>query len=137
MDEPKEQESILIDDEIYRPSEEILKSYIEDRDSLEAKAKKLKAFWADIAAELTWKVYWEKFPCMYETGDSAKRDQDGYVWILGRMDDVITVSGYRFGRAEIEFVESLPKTRSVKIMRRVLKAKELGLPVGDLSTMED
>jgi acetyl-CoA synthetase len=38
---------------------------------------------------------------------------------------------------EIEFVESLPKTRSGKIMRRVLKARELGQPLGDLSTLED
>jgi acetyl-CoA synthetase len=38
---------------------------------------------------------------------------------------------------EIEFRDTLPKTRSGKIMRRVLKAQELGLPVGDLSTMED
>ena len=38
---------------------------------------------------------------------------------------------------EIEVVDSLPKTRSGKIMRRVLKAKELGLPLGDLSTMEE
>jgi acetyl-CoA synthetase len=38
---------------------------------------------------------------------------------------------------EIEFVDSLPKTRSGKIMRRLLKAKELGLPLGDTSTLED
>ena len=38
---------------------------------------------------------------------------------------------------EIEFIDKLPKTRSGKIMRRVLKAKELGLPVGDLSTLAD
>jgi len=38
---------------------------------------------------------------------------------------------------EIEFVTKLPKTRSGKIMRRVLKAQELGLPVGDISTLED
>ncbi|MGR3311385.1 MAG: AMP-binding enzyme, partial [Candidatus Brocadiales bacterium] len=38
---------------------------------------------------------------------------------------------------EIEFVPSVPKTRSGKIMRRLLKAKELGLPTGDLSTLED
>jgi len=38
---------------------------------------------------------------------------------------------------EIEFVDKLPKTRSGKIMRRVLKAQELGLPVGDVSTLED
>ncbi len=152
------------------------------------------------------KVYWERFPGMYDSGDAAKRDKDGYIWILGRTDDVIKVSGYRFGTAEIEsaiishpavsesgvigkphelkgnaikayvilkegylpkepyklvelkkeiinhvgkhmgpiakpeeieFVDSLPKTRSGKIMRRVLKAKELGLPVGDLSTLEE
>ena len=38
---------------------------------------------------------------------------------------------------EIEFVEKVPKTRSGKILRRVLKAKELGQPIGDVSTMED
>jgi acetyl-CoA synthetase len=147
------------------------------------------------------KTYWEKFPNYYLTGDSAKKDADGFIWIIGRVDEVIKVSGYRFGTAEIEsalvshpavseaavigkpdelkgniikafvilksgyngsdslreelrqhvgehmgpiakpseidFVDSLPKTRSGKIMRRVLKAKELGLPVGDLSTLEE
>ncbi len=137
---------------------------------------------------------------LYFTGDSAKIDKDGYVWIIGRNDDVIKVSGHRLGSAElehalvehpavaeaavigkphqvkgesikafiilkishqpsddlkkelvslvrrsigpiatpdeIEFVEKLPKTRSGKIMRRVLKAQELGLPVGDTSTLE-
>ncbi|RMD52253.1 MAG: acetate--CoA ligase [Nitrospirae bacterium] len=151
------------------------------------------------------KTYWEKFPGVYATGDSAKRDEDGYIWIMGRVDEVIKVSGYRFGTAEIEsaivshkavseaavigkphelkgnvikafvvlkkesqpstpqeaeelkkeivehvgkrmgpiakpeeieFRDELPKTRSGKIMRRVLKAQELGLPVGDLSTLE-
>ncbi len=38
---------------------------------------------------------------------------------------------------EIEFVDKVPKTRSGKILRRVLKAKELGQPIGDISTMED
>ena len=135
------------------------------------------------------------------TGDSAKRDQDGYYWIIGRVDDVIKVSGHRLGTAEIEsalvsheavaeaaaiglhhdikgqaihcfvllkkgysgsselveelrqhvsthlspiakpeeiqFVEKLPKTRSGKIMRRVLKARAQGLPEGDLSTLDD
>lgn len=145
-------------------------------------------------------TYWEKIHGVYFTGDSAKKDTDGYYWILGRNDDVLKVSGYRFGSAElekafdshpavaeaavigkphevkgesikgfiilkegyqasdelkkelsqqvrkmvgpiatpdeIEFVTSLPKTRSGKIMRRVLKAKELGQPVGDTSTLE-
>jgi acetyl-CoA synthetase len=144
--------------------------------------------------------YWTRFPGIYMTGDSAKRDEDGYVWVIGRVDDVIKVSGYRLGTAEIEsalvshpsvteaavigvpdevrgsviqaycilatgiepsqrlidilrdhvghevgpiakpatieFVESLPKTRSGKIMRRVLKARALGQDEGDLSTLE-
>ena len=41
-------------------------------------------------------------PGMYFTGDSARRDKDGYFWIIGRVDDVIKVSGYRLGTAEIE-----------------------------------
>ncbi|MDO9066137.1 MAG: acetate--CoA ligase, partial [Chloroflexota bacterium] len=46
--------------------------------------------------------YWSKNPGKYTTGDSAKRDKDGYYWIIGRVDDVIKVSGYRLGTAEIE-----------------------------------
>ncbi len=46
--------------------------------------------------------YWSKYPGMYTTGDSAKRDKDGYFWIIGRVDDVIKVSGHRLGTAEIE-----------------------------------
>ena len=138
---------------------------------------------------------------LYFTGDSAKKDEDGYFWIIGRNDDVIKVSGHRLGSAELEsafvahqsvaeaavigkpdevkgekikafvilkkgvkptdqlktelvqqvrkmigpiatpdeidFVEKLPKTRSGKIMRRVLKAQELGQPLGDTSTLEN
>ncbi len=145
--------------------------------------------------------YWSKYPGKYLTGDSAKRDKDGYFWVIGRVDDVIKVSGYRLGTAEIEsalvshaavaeaaaiglphevkgtaihayvmlrtgntpsdelkeelrqhvghemgpiakpeeivFVDKLPKTRSGKIMRRVLKARAQGLPEGDISTLED
>jgi acetyl-CoA synthetase len=144
--------------------------------------------------------YWSTYEGKYLTGDSAKIDEDGYFWIIGRMDDVIKVSGYRLGTAEIEsglvshadvaeaaaiaipdevkgnvifayvilragvtgspelaqalkdhvghevgpiakpakieFVESLPKTRSGKIMRRLLKARAQGLPEGDVSTLE-
>ncbi|HLO57595.1 MAG TPA: acetate--CoA ligase [Bacteroidales bacterium] len=148
-------------------------------------------------------TYWSKYKDKgwYLTGDSAKKDENGYFWIIGRVDDVIKVSGYRLGTAEIEsvmishpavaesaavavphdikgnaihmfviikkgfeasreleqelgkhvvdhlgsiarpeavkIVDSLPKTRSGKIMRRVLKARILGLPEGDLSTLED
>ena len=145
--------------------------------------------------------YWSKFPGVYLTGDSARRDKDGYYWIIGRVDDVIKVSGYRLGTAEIEsalvshpavaeaaaiglpheikghaifayvilrngfsksdqlieeliqhvghevgpiakpehieIVDSLPKTRSGKIMRRVLKAKALGQDPGNISTLEE
>jgi acetyl-CoA synthetase len=145
--------------------------------------------------------YWGKFKTMYQTGDSARKDKDGYVWIIGRMDDVIKVSGYRLGTAEVEsalvshsavaeaaaiglpheikgnaihayvmlrtgvegsdklaeelrahvahemgpiarpdtitFVDGLPKTRSGKIMRRLLKARAQGLPEGDISTLEE
>lgn len=145
--------------------------------------------------------YWEKFKTMYQTGDSARMDKDSYLWIIGRMDDVIKVSGYRLGTAEVEsalvshpavaeaaaiglpheikgnaiyayvilregytpgdkleeelrqhvgheigpiakpeqvgFVDSLPKTRSGKIMRRLLRARALGEPEGDVSTLEN
>lgn len=151
--------------------------------------------------ELYKEVYWSKIPGFYTTGDSARKDEDGYIWIVGRMDDVIKVSGYRLGTAEvesalvshpsvaeaaciglphevkgnsikafvvlcegkeateeledelrdhvgvhlskiarpdsIEVVDKLPKTRSGKIMRRLLKAKELGQPIGDTSTLEE
>ncbi|MGF7088648.1 acetyl-CoA synthetase [Kroppenstedtia sanguinis] len=142
-----------------------------------------------------------RVPGWYISGDSAYRDEDGYFWFQGRIDDVINTSGERVGpfevesklvehpavaeagvigkpdpvrgeiikafiavragyepsedlkeeiRAfvkkglaahaaprEIEFKDKLPKTRSGKIMRRVLKAWELDLPTGDLSTMEE
>jgi len=48
------------------------------------------------------KQYWSMYPGKYLTGDSARVDQDGYFWIIGRVDDVIKVSGYRLGTAEIE-----------------------------------
>jgi acetyl-CoA synthetase len=47
-------------------------------------------------------TYFSTFPGKYFTGDGARRDEDGYYWITGRMDDVINVSGHRFGTAEIE-----------------------------------
>lgn len=145
--------------------------------------------------------YWSRFPGLYLAGDAARKDEDGYIWVIGRIDDVIKVSGYRLGTAEvesglvshpavaeaaaigipdevrgnviyaycllrqgqegspqleealknhirhevgpiavpskIEFVKSLPKTRSGKIMRRVLKARAMGQPEGDISTLEE
>jgi len=125
-----------------------------------------------------YKNYWQTIPGSYSVGDAAKMDEDGYIRVIGRTDDVLNVSGYRIGTAlkgesikafvilrlgfsaseelagdlkkhvrvelspiampgEIEFVTSLPKTRSGKIMRRVLKAQELGTATGDVSTLED
>jgi acetyl-CoA synthetase len=46
--------------------------------------------------------YWSEFPGAYYTGDGARRDEHGYLWIMGRVDDVINVSGHRLGTAEIE-----------------------------------
>jgi acetyl-CoA synthetase len=61
----------------------------------------LRTIWRDNARYLS--AYWEKFNnrC-YVAGDSAHRDNDGYFWILGRMDDVLKVSGHRLGTMEIE-----------------------------------
>jgi len=47
-------------------------------------------------------VYFSKFPGYYFTGDGARRDEDGYYWITGRVDDVLNVSGHRIGTAEVE-----------------------------------
>jgi acetyl-CoA synthetase len=48
------------------------------------------------------KQYWSDIPGMYFTGDGARRDADGYFWIMGRIDDVLNVSGHRLGTAEVE-----------------------------------
>ena len=145
--------------------------------------------------------YWNTIKGVYFAGDLASYDEEGYIMILGRADDVINVAGHRIGTMEvesalvdhpavaeaavigkphevkgesikafvvlkkgaepseklveelklhvrnilgpiavpdeIEFREKLPKTRSGKIMRRILKAEELGLDVGDVSTLEE
>jgi acetyl-CoA synthetase len=147
------------------------------------------------------KDYWERIPRRYYTGDAALRDEDGYIWFLGRMDEVIKIASHRIGTIEIEstlvghpavaeaavvgkpdpvrgevaaafvvlktgyhpseelrtslrelvqkslgkivvvadidFVDMLPKTRSGKIMRRLIKALITGQPLGDYSTIED
>ncbi len=48
------------------------------------------------------RTYFERFTGVYNTGDSARMDEDGYFWLMGRMDDVIKVSGHRIGTAEVE-----------------------------------
>ncbi|NLX49704.1 MAG: acetate--CoA ligase [Methanospirillum sp.] len=145
--------------------------------------------------------YWNTIGNIYKAGDLAIKDEDGYIMVIGRSDDLIIVSGHNIGTAEvesalvshkavaeaavigkpdplkgniikafvtlkvghepserlkkeliyhvritlgpiampseIEFADTLPKTRSGKIMRRVLKARELGMDPGDLSTLEE
>jgi acetyl-CoA synthetase len=48
------------------------------------------------------KTYFDRFPGIYDPEDGARRDEDGYFWVMGRLDDVINVSGHRLGTAEIE-----------------------------------
>ncbi len=147
-------------------------------------------------------VYWKDIPGgVYRAGDMARKDEDGYIWIQGRSDDVLKIAGHRVGTSEVEAafsshpavaeaavigksdpvkgqvikafvilkegyklttkliselqrhvryelgpvavlgdivpVDKLPKTRSGKIMRRVLRAREEGKDLGDLSTLEE
>ncbi|MGO3153154.1 MAG: acetate--CoA ligase [Galactobacter sp.] len=147
-------------------------------------------------------TYWSRFENMYFAGDGAKKDEDGDIWLLGRVDDVMNVSGHRLSTTEIESalvshesvaeaavvgardettgeavvafvilrgepgdwpddinetlrlhvgkqigpiakpkavfpVPELPKTRSGKIMRRLLKDVAEGRPAGDSSTLAD
>jgi acetyl-CoA synthetase len=146
-------------------------------------------------------VYWSKWKNVYFPGDGAKRDEDGYFWILGRVDDVLNVAGHRIGTMEVEsalvdhpsvaeaavvgrahdlkgqalaafvtlkegkkpddklreelkahvakkigalarpddilFTADLPKTRSGKIMRRLLKDIAEGRTLGDTTTLAD
>jgi acetyl-CoA synthetase len=146
-------------------------------------------------------TYWGKFKDGYFASDYALSDNDGYLWFLGRSDDVLKVAGHRLGTAELEsafvshkaiaeaavtsrddkkkgesiiaflvprtgfsqsdqlrkelidhiraalgpiaspdeiyFVNKLPKTRSGKIMRRLLKSIASGAAIGDVTTLED
>ncbi|MBN1195121.1 MAG: acetate--CoA ligase [Methanomicrobiaceae archaeon] len=148
-----------------------------------------------------YREYWNTINTYYTAGDLAVKDEDGYIMVLGRADDIIIVAGHNLGTAEVEsalvsheavaeaavigkpdvvkgqavkafvilklgytaseklksdltyhvrmslgpiampseidFVPSLPKTRSGKIMRRVLKAQEMGIDPGDISTLEE
>jgi acetyl-CoA synthetase len=59
-----------------------------------------RTLWRD--AERYKQQYWERIPGVYMTGDAARRDEDGYYWILGRVDDVMNVSGHRLSTMELE-----------------------------------
>lgn len=60
----------------------------------------LRTLWGD--DERYKEAYWSEIPGMYFAGDGARRDENGYFWIMGRVDDVINVSGHRLGTAEVE-----------------------------------
>ena len=60
----------------------------------------LRTVWRD--PERYVEQYWKRFPGIYFTGDGARRDDDGYFWIMGRVDDVINVAGHRLGTMEVE-----------------------------------
>ncbi len=60
----------------------------------------MRSIWGDHGR--FFETYFSAFPGKYTTGDGARRDEDGYYWITGRVDDVINVSGHRIGTAEIE-----------------------------------
>jgi acetyl-CoA synthetase len=60
----------------------------------------LRTLWGD--DERFKRQYWSELPGMYFTGDGARQDQDGYFWIVGRIDDVLNVAGHRIGTAEVE-----------------------------------
>ncbi|MGH9415563.1 MAG: acetate--CoA ligase [Terriglobales bacterium] len=62
----------------------------------------LRGLWG--AAERYQENYWSRYPGNYFTGDAARRDSDGYYWVLGRVDDVINVSGHRMSTMEVESV---------------------------------
>lgn len=60
----------------------------------------MRSVWGD--HERFFQTYFSTFPGLYFTGDGCRRDEDGYYWITGRIDDVINVSGHRMGTAEVE-----------------------------------
>jgi acetyl-CoA synthetase len=156
----------------------------------------LRGIWGD--PERFRETYWSRFPGRYFAGDGAKLDSDGYLWLLGRVDDVMNVSGHRISTTEVEsalvshpsvaeaavvgandattgqaiiayvtlragfdvsesdlrnhvakeigaiakpktiyFTPDLPKTRSGKIMRRLLRDVAEGRNLGDTTTLAD
>jgi acetyl-CoA synthetase len=60
----------------------------------------MRTVWGDDAR--FFETYFKTYPGLYFTGDGCRRDEDGYYWITGRVDDVINVSGHRIGTAEVE-----------------------------------
>ncbi len=76
------------------------------------------------------KQYWSEYPGNYLTGDGARRDKDGYFWIVGRIDDVLNVAGHRLGTSEIESaLVSHPKVAEAAAVGRPDELKGQGLVV--------
>jgi acetyl-CoA synthetase len=73
-------------------------------------------------------AYFSSFPGMYYTGDGARRDEDGYFWLMGRIDDVIKVSGHRIGTAEVESaLVAHPKVAEAAVVGMAHKLKGQGI----------
>jgi acetyl-CoA synthetase len=74
------------------------------------------------------KTYWTEIPGSYFTGDGARRDDDGYYWLMGRVDDVINVSGHRLGTMEIESaLVAHPKVAEAAVVGRPDELKGQGI----------
>jgi acetyl-CoA synthetase len=74
------------------------------------------------------KQYWSEFKGNYFTGDGARRDEDGYYWIVGRIDDVLNVAGHRLGTSEIESaLVSHPRVAEAAVVGRPDEIKGQGV----------
>ena len=81
------------------------------------------------------KQYWSEIPGSYFTGDGARRDQDGYYWLMGRVDDVINVSGHRLGTMEVESaLVAHPKVAEAAVVGRPHEMK--GQAIAAFVTLE-
>jgi acetyl-CoA synthetase len=79
-------------------------------------------------AERFEKQYWSEFEGCYLTGDGARRDEDGYFWIVGRIDDVLNVAGHRLGTSEIESaLVSHPQVAEAAVVGRPDELKGQGV----------
>jgi acetyl-CoA synthetase len=73
-------------------------------------------------------TYFSRFSGYYNTGDGARKDQDGYYWLMGRIDDVINVSGHRIGTAEVESsLVSHPKVAEAAVVGMPHQLKGQGI----------
>jgi len=73
-------------------------------------------------------TYWKQFPPSYSTGDGCRKDKDGFLWLMGRLDDVINVSGHRLGTAEVESaLVSHPKVAEAAVVGMPHEIKGQGI----------